>query len=105
MGVTSNNLPLTEREQSIARWHDSLRVGNYEMVQIGTYFVVVEGIDRIKQFSVQLKNRNNYAIEMSHIQKCLTFILGEPKREFADIAGVLEQISTQLENNKVAKNG
>ena len=94
MSITGNGEILSDNEQRNADWKDSLQVGNFEIVQIGTYLVVVEGIERIKQFAVHTRTSRQTPTE--NLQKCLNFILGEPKREYADVAQVLAKISEQL---------
>ena len=85
MAITKNGNPLSLNELRDGDWNDSLQIGNYEIVAIGQYITVVEGIERIKRFctlgSMSIKN----------IQKCLDFILGEPKRGMVDLNAIVRE--------------
>jgi len=108
MAITANGEILSDNEQRNADWKDSLQVGNFEIVRIGSYLVVVEGIERIKQFSVTIgthsqligKGGSTRTTTTDNTQKCLNFILGEPKREYADVAQILAKINEQLTTTK-----
>lgn len=86
MAITKNGNPLSMNEVRNGDWNESLQVGNYEIVTIGQFITVVEGIERIKRFCIHgIMSREN-------IQKCLNFILGEPKRGIVDLKAILEYL-------------
>jgi len=86
MAITKNSNPLSMNEIRDGDWNESLQVGNYEIVAIGRFITVVEGIERIKRFCT------HGIMSIQNIQKCLDFILGEPKRGIVDLKAILEYL-------------